>query len=192
MLKLTIKTKQDAIDALRTINSWLESSIETKKEDAETVAKVSPDIDKFAFVDLGLPSGKLWASENVRDENGKEAYFSFDEAVENFNDNLPSKDDWKELIENCTYKWLPKSKAPGRTCAGYLLTGPNGNNVFLPAAGYRFGTSVYYAGSYGYYWSSSPYTSNVLYAYGVSFSAGNLYPQDDNYRYYGRAVRLVR
>ena len=70
----------------------------------------------------------------------------------------------------------------------FLLTGA----VFLPAAGYRNGTSVNNAGSNGNYWSSSPYTSNVNNAYNVNFNAGNLNPQNNNNRYNGRAVRLVR
>ena len=37
---------------------------------------------------------------------------------------------------------------------GYLVTGPNGNSIFLPAAGQRDGTSLTNAGSSGYYWSS--------------------------------------
>ncbi|MBR2618106.1 MAG: Ig-like domain-containing protein, partial [Paludibacteraceae bacterium] len=38
---------------------------------------------------------------------------------------------------------------------GYKVVGPNGNSIFLPAAGYRNGTSIYEYGSYGRYWSSS-------------------------------------
>ncbi len=63
--------------------------------------------------------------------------------------------------------------------------------VFLPAAGYRSGTSVSYAGSDGYYWSSTAYDSNG--AYYVYFYSGNLFPQNYYYRrYLGLSVRLVR
>ena len=62
--------------------------------------------------------------------------------------------------------------------------------VFLPAAGGRKGTSVYYEGSRGYYWSSS--YNNGDYAYDVYFLESNMYPQCRDYRYYGRSVRLVR
>ena len=64
--------------------------------------------------------------------------------------------------------------------------------VFLPAAGYRLGTSVYEAGSYGYYWSSSPNTSDVDKAYYVIFSSSGLGPAHIGYRCRGRSVRLVR
>ena len=62
--------------------------------------------------------------------------------------------------------------------------------VFLPAAGYRTGASVY-AGS-TYYWSSSPNTSGVNYAYNVYFYSGSLNPLFSRNRYYGFSVRLVR
>ena len=63
--------------------------------------------------------------------------------------------------------------------------------VFLPAAGYRSGT-VYSAGSYGYYWSSSPNTSYAYLAYGVYFNSGNLSSASSYDRYGGFSVRLVK
>ena len=61
--------------------------------------------------------------------------------------------------------------------------------VFLPAAGYRIGTTVGDAGSYGDYWSSTYYDSNLArYLY---FYSGYVYPQFNVNRYYGFSVRLV-
>lgn len=142
------------------------------------------DITTLKFVDLGLPSGKLWATENVKNENDDESHFTFDEAVETFGKNLPSMDDWEELIDNCSYKWNKKKK-------GFDITGANGNFIFLPAAGYRSDDSVYYDGSSGNYWSSSVYTEYL--AFYVLFDSDDLKPQ-----YYfsshcrGFSVRLVR
>jgi len=62
--------------------------------------------------------------------------------------------------------------------------------VFLPAAGYRYGTSVSDVGSYGSYWSSS--ASGTDSAYGVYFGSGLVYPADNNGRGSGFSVRLVR
>ena len=61
--------------------------------------------------------------------------------------------------------------------------------VFLPAAGFRLGTSVSNVGSSGYYWSASYYNSDR--ARYVSFLVSSLY-MPSNYRYGGRSVRLVR
>lgn len=61
--------------------------------------------------------------------------------------------------------------------------------VFLPAAGYRLGTSVNNVGSYGYYWSSS--YGNRHNAYDFIFGSDYVNPSDGYYRCCGRSVRLV-
>ena len=63
--------------------------------------------------------------------------------------------------------------------------------VFLPAAGYRSGTSVYDVGSRGYYWSSS--YNNSYRAYCLYFGSGYVNPNSyfSYYRCYGYSVRLV-
>ena len=63
--------------------------------------------------------------------------------------------------------------------------------VFLPAAGDRSGTGVYGVGSYGNYWSGTPYGDNEGYAYGMYFNSGCVSVINDN-RGGGYAVRLVR
>ena len=63
--------------------------------------------------------------------------------------------------------------------------------VFLPAAGFRQGTSVYAAGSRCLYWSSS-YGSDAKYAYLMEFSSGALIPAESFNRSYAFSVRLVR
>ena len=62
--------------------------------------------------------------------------------------------------------------------------------VFLPAAGYRYGTGVYSVGSIGYYWSSTP--GGEEYAYDLVFNSYDLGPQGYGNRYGGFGVRLVR
>jgi len=61
--------------------------------------------------------------------------------------------------------------------------------VFLPAAGYRYGTSVNYVGSYGRYWSASSYSSGG--AYSMDFSNSYLNASYSNGRDAGQSVRLV-
>jgi len=62
---------------------------------------------------------------------------------------------------------------------------PN-NFVF---AGRWNGASAYYRGTYGYYWSSSVYTSN--YAHGLGFYSTNVYPADNYDKRRGYSVRCV-
>lgn len=66
--------------------------------------------------------------------------------------------------------------------------------VFLPAAGYRESEFVNVVNEYGYYWSSSAYTSysSTSSAYNLYFDSGIIIPANYNNRYYGCSVRLVR
>ena len=62
--------------------------------------------------------------------------------------------------------------------------------VFLPAAGYRNGTTVINAGTHGYYWSSEKYGDTG--ASGLSFENElNANASSNDNRYYGYSVRLV-
>ena len=61
--------------------------------------------------------------------------------------------------------------------------------VFLPASGSRDGTDVYDVGYGGYYWSATLYGKTN--AWFLRFTP-NVERTNMDYRYYGRAVRLVR
>ncbi len=65
--------------------------------------------------------------------------------------------------------------------------------VFLPAAGYRYGsngnTNVYDAGSNGYYWSAS--SRGLSFAFDLYFNSGNVDPSHSDLRSQAYAVRLV-
>ena len=97
---------------------------------------------------------------------------------------MPTDAEWSELINNCTWTWTTQYGEYGKNVTSKI----NGNSIFLPAAGYRNGSSLSGAGSYGYYWSSSLDTDNPRYAWGVDFSSSTVYRY---YRYYGRSVRPV-
>lgn len=127
------------------------------------------------WVDLGLPSGTLWKKWN---ENG--FYTNYD-AVSRFGDNLPGKSAWEELGSSCEMV---------RTDSGYLVIGPNGKTIILPAAGWLDSDgSVYLVGSFGYYWSSTIADSDE--AWFLRFHSGDLGIYFDN-RSRNYSVRLVR
>lgn len=137
-----------------------------------TKAKVVPK----GYVDLGLPSGTLWKDRN---ESG---FYDYDEAVRSFGNKLPTWAQLEELKDACTWSW---------TGSGYNVTGPNGNKIYLPAAGCRdCDGNVFDVGAYdGYYGSSTPSDSESVwclffYSSGVSMYYGR--------RCSGRSVRLVQ
>ena len=99
---------------------------------------------------------------------------------------MPTVEEFQELIDNCNWTWTTLN---GK--AGYkVVSKKNGNSIFLPAAGSRYGTSLGNAGSYGFYWSSTPDSSGASYAFGLGFDGGGRLVYNDN-RYYGYSVRPV-
>ena len=169
----------------------------------------------YGYVDLGLPSGTRWATCNVGastptaygnyyawGETSPKSTYTEDNYT--YSDNpttLPSNRDaatanwgsgWRmptyaemnELKNNCTVTWTTQNGVNGR-----LFIGPNGNSIFLPAAR-RYGSSLYGAG-YGYYWSSSLFSSLSTYrAWYLYFNSGSCYVSYDG-RYLGQSVRAV-
>lgn len=98
---------------------------------------------------------------------------------------MPTITEMQELIDNCEWEWTTQSGVEG-----YKVTGPNDNSIFLPAAGYRCGSSLNNAGECGYYWSSTPGESGSIGAYGLGFGSGGHYVYDYS-RYNGLSVRPV-
>ena len=98
---------------------------------------------------------------------------------------MPTKAEFDELLKNCDWEWTTLDGMNG-----YKVTGRNGNSIFLSAAGWRDGTSLYYAGVYGLYWSSTPYGYDSRFAYGLDFGSGYL-DWDRGYRNLGISVRPV-
>ena len=138
-----------------------------------------------AWVDLGLPSGTLWATCNVGANSPEEygGYYTFEEAQAY---NSPSLDQIKELLDNCSSVWTSQNGVNG-----LKFTGPNGGTIFLPAAGTIWDGELRYVGSGGYYWSSTPYDESI--GCGFLFVSGDVSLSECfDYRGYGTSVRPVR
>ena len=193
------------------------------------------------WVDLGLPSGTLWATCNVGASSPEDYgdYFAWGETkpkgyAENYSYNwstykwchgsgdsltkyctlseygsvdnmieleyeddaafvnwgakwrMPSQEQISELVEKCSWYWTTRNGQEGR-----LVKGPNGNTLFLPAAGYRVDRSRYLADWSGYYWSRTVATSNPNCACSVFFYAPNWFWSSGSRRL-GYSVRAVR
>ena len=99
---------------------------------------------------------------------------------------MPTKDEWKELIDNCTWTCTTRNGVAGYTVKSNL----NGNSIFLPAAGYRGNDGLGRAGFGGDYWSSSLYTGYPFNAWDVYFDSDDVGRSYLN-RCYGQSVRPV-
>ena len=97
---------------------------------------------------------------------------------------IPTKEEWKALKEQCSWGW-----AKYETGYVYIIKGPNGNIIKLPAAGFR--SSVGSSYQTGYYWSSSLNTSRPSDAYCLNF--GQYYVDEIGSwaRYCGMSIRPV-
>lgn len=98
---------------------------------------------------------------------------------------MPTKEEQDELRTNCIWTWGAQNGV-----SGYTVVGPNGNSLFLPAAGCRYDSDLLSAGPYGDYWSSSLSSSGSHRADCLYFGSG--YVDWFGYlRNFGHSVRPV-
>ena len=99
---------------------------------------------------------------------------------------MPTLDEIRELVNRCNWQWTSLNGVNG-----YRVTGPNGNSIFLPAAGQRYRTGHLDRGTNGYYWSSSLYDPYYSYhAWGLDFY-NDSHDWGVSDRYIGQSVRPV-
>ena len=77
---------------------------------------------------------------------------------------MPTIDEFEELFAECKKEWVEEDGV-----AGYKFTGPNGNSIFLPAAGSRTQGTVSGEGLNGYYLSGSINATDNKFAMAYSF-----------------------
>lgn len=196
--------------------------------------------EEHEWVDLGLPSGTLWATCNVGANSPEEYgdYFAWGEiapkdyydwstykwcdnsgylltkyctdsfygTVDNKTDldpeddaawmnwgpmwRMPTFDQIVELQENCSSQWMTLNGINGS-----LVTGPNGNTIFLPATGAINGSSAYNTGIVGEYWSRSLLVAynpdGPIYAFNIQLSYSGV-SSNHMFRNDGYSVRPVR
>lgn len=63
---------------------------------------------------------------------------------------MPTEDEMDELTTKCSWKWTKQSGVNG-----YLVTGPNGKTIFLPASGFYEYDELCDRGEGAIYWTSS-------------------------------------
>lgn len=193
------------------------------------------------YIDLGLPSGTLWATCNVGATHPEDFgdYFAWGETtpkevydwksykygnctferfemtkyctdscwgLNGFVDNLiilelvddaatsnwgadwrmATKEEWEELYRKTTCTWTTQNGVNGR-----LLTGCNGNSIFLPAAGFRLDGELI-GPSLGIYWSSSLHTGFPERGWSFHYDLDECHVCGTYERCRGQVVRAVR
>jgi hypothetical protein len=147
------------------------------------------------FVDLGL--SVLWATTNVGAESASDAgsltgyaqldptfhstdiaeytvygdiygNASYDIAAANDFGRMPTADDFKELIICTTHEWTTVNGVQG-----IRFTAANGNSIFLPAAGSRYGQDISDAGTLGNYWLGQVDGTNTQFGRILQFSSSS-------------------
>lgn len=133
------------------------------------------------YVDLGLPSGTLWKATN------EDKHYNYNDAVKEFGDNLPSKAQWEELRDMCTWTWIEKH--PNK----YKVKGPNGKSIEFPVSGlYYCDGNIGAVCSDGNYWSSTPTDEldhDLAWNLHFDYDGVDIY---QSFCCYGYAVRLVK
>lgn len=171
------------------------------------------------YVDLGLPSGAMWATMNLGanryDEFGD--YYAFGELTtkENFDlrtytyptisggqisDDqdaalaqwqgqwrIPTREQWQELIDNCTWTWITLGGVPGYR--GVSMLKPNAA-IFLPATGEKDG-SRYSDANGSYYMTANAYEWDSEHCYEACFTQDEGIDVEGNQLYIGVQIRPV-
>ena len=99
---------------------------------------------------------------------------------------MPTDSDFKELRDDCI--WTQETR---RGVLGYKVTGPNGNSIFLPCAGYYNGNDFLKDNEEGNYWCSTMYLFAREYqmGYAMNFSQADGYELTRYSRKGGLTVR---
>lgn len=98
---------------------------------------------------------------------------------------LPTDAEWMELQTYCRWTWTRLNGI-----IGGMVTGRNGNSIFLPATGYRAGANLINVDSAGFYWSSSLSTNRPYESYWIMF-ASDFNGRSDHERNDGVTIRPV-
>ena len=227
-----------------TMAAWLKHTPESTPiiSEPRTFSTENGSTPGSNWVNLGLPSGLLWASCNVGatcpEDYGD--YYAWGETqtksvynwgnyrygqgshqltkycddpnygANGYTDNLttlqpgddaatanlgngartPTKAEWEEMVNNTTHIWTNQNGVNG-----WKFTAPNGNSIFLPAAG-DFVSTLHDAGAAGHYWTSTLGTDGPDYAWQLGFTAaqlgGDLQIMTRTSRYGGCSVRAVK
>ena len=144
----------------------------------ETSEKSYYDYDTYAY-------GSSW--DNCINIGSDIAGTSYDAATVNMGTpwRMPSMAQQTELLNCCSRQWTQQNGING-----ILVTGPNGGQIFLPAAGHRLYGKLKEASIFGSFWSSSFFPYDYSSAYHLEFGS-DYWDLHNGSRRGGETVRAV-
>ena len=121
------KVQQVLNDAIA--DAYMEGYRQGLKDSDAHVPAVANDDPDVEFVDLGLPSGTLWAKDYLR-KDGEIVYLPYLEAKKY---KIPTKEQFDELINSCSRDNCFNSL---KEYSGKMFIGRNGNSIQIIKKGY--------------------------------------------------------
>ena len=174
-----------------TFSGWGEIPATMPAHDVTVTGTFTPA--EREYVDLGLPSGRLWAKTNygaaTESEYGEYMDWRSRNAIqETWGEEwaTPSSSDMAELYNYCTFTWETLNSV-----YGCRVTGRNGNSIFLPAAGYKLDGYNVMVGQGIYYWDNNEYESGMAGILSGSATNGVSINATMNYNYATMPIRPV-
>ena len=172
---------------------WWGDTVGYKRENNKWVASDGSSSD-YSFVDSNTPTYNIDIATLQRG-----GWITADDVLTPAHDvahvhwggdwRMPTEQELGDLSSKCDWTWTTTNGVQG-----WVVKGKNtyaSSSIFLPCAGFGYGTSLYNAGSRGYYWSSVP-GSDSNNAWFLYFYSSGHYTSSYYYRYYGRSVRPVQ
>lgn len=169
---------------------------------------------EYEYVDLGLPSGLLWAKCNLGAVNEYDYGDYYQWGAINPGDNywngttvldsahdavaqkigngwrMPTSAELSELINNTNKEWVNDYNGTGINGKKFINRTDSTKYIFVPAAGFYYFGNYYNLNSEIYMFSSTPYDeihAYIMYGSQYDHSIGENYYKD-----YARSVRGVR
>ena len=155
------------------------------------IDKVAKDssLEETEFVDLGLPSGTLWASDYVKkDDNDMTIYVTQENGADY---EIPTYEQFKELMDEC--KWEQKSEKNWTESGFYywhdwaICLGPNGNKITFEKTGLYEATDSLTRTSEIFFWLNDK-ESNCA---SITFDSLNI-GSENMFSGYKLPIRLVK
>ena len=111
---------------------------ERKTKLAHQEAERKAELIRKGYIDLGLPSGTFWKKES------QETPLTYHNALKKHGTAIPTKEQWIELIQNCSWVWFDRGEWIEQFGERYMISGEcyykiigkNGNYIILKANGY--------------------------------------------------------